>query len=74
MSDAADIAYAGAAAQARMIRDGEVSAVEVVAATLERIAHLDPRLNAYRVVIAEPALPEAQHAHARPPAPVGKNR
>lgn len=65
MSDAADIAYAGAAAQARMIRDGEASAVEVVTATLERIARLDPELSAYRVVFAERALAEAEQADAR---------
>ena len=63
--DATDLAYAGAAEQARLVRDGEVSAREVVEATLERIERLDPRLNAYRVVFAERALAEADQADAR---------
>ena len=47
------------------MRDGEVSAREVVEATLERIERLDPRLNAFRVVFAERALAEADQADAR---------
>ena len=63
--DATDLAYAGAVQQARLVRDREVSAREVVEATLERIARLDPQLNAYRVVFAERALAEAEQADAR---------
>lgn len=63
--DGAELAFAGAARQARMVADGEVSAVELVTATLERIERLDPQLNAYRVVWAERALLEAQQADAR---------
>ena len=63
--DATDLAYAGAAEQARMIREGEVSAREVVTATLERIDAVQPRINAYRVVFAERALAEADQADAR---------
>jgi len=63
--DATDLAYAGAARQARLIAAGEVSAREVVRATLDRIDRLDPQLNAYRVVLAEGALSEADHADAR---------
>ena len=63
--DATDLAYAGAAEQARLVREGEVSAREVVEATLERIARVDPQLNAYRVVFAERALAEADQADAR---------
>lgn len=58
--DATDLAYAGAAEQARMVREGEVSAREVVEATLERIERIDPQLNAYRIVFAERALAEAE--------------
>jgi len=58
--DATDLAYAGAAEQARMVREGDVSAREVVEATLERIERLDPALNAYRVVFGERALAEAE--------------
>jgi amidase len=63
--DATDLAFAGAARQAELIAAGEVSAREVVGATLERIEHVDPHLNAYRVVIAERALTEADQADAR---------
>jgi amidase len=55
-----ELAYAGAAEQARLVRAREVSAHEVVTATLARIARHDPRLNAYRVVLAEQALREAE--------------
>src|ERR1700750_3367881 len=65
--DATDLAYAGAARQARLIAAGEVSARDVVTATLDRIDRLDPQLNAYRVVFAERALAEADAAGARPP-------
>lgn len=63
--DATDLAYAGAAEQARMVRESEVTAREVVEATLARIARVDPTLNAYRVVFAERALAEADQADAR---------
>ena len=63
--DATDLAYAGAARQARLIAAGEVSAREVVRATLDRIERLDPHLAAYRVVLAEHALTEADQADAR---------
>src|SRR3954451_9629017 len=63
--DATTLAFAGAAEQARLIRAGEVSSREVVEATLARIARLDPTLNAYRVVLAERALAEADQADGR---------
>ena len=63
MSD--DIAFAGAARQAEMVRAGEVSPTELVQLCLERIARLDPQLNAFRKVFAEKALLEAQQAEAR---------
>src|SRR6185312_11007271 len=63
--DATDLAYAGAGRQAQLIAAGEVSAREVVAATLDRIEKVDPQLNAYRVVLAERALTEADQADAR---------
>jgi amidase len=63
--DATDLAYAGAARQAQLIAAGEVSARDVVRATLERIERIDPRLNAFRVVLAERALAEAEQADAR---------
>lgn len=63
MSD--DIAFAGAARQAEMVRAGEVSPTELVQLCLDRIARLDPRLNAFRKVLGEKALLEAQQAEAR---------
>src|SRR4051794_7066194 len=48
-----------------MIRDGEVSSRELVELYLERIERFDPQLNAYRVVMAERALAEADQADAR---------
>lgn len=63
--DATTFLFAGAAEQARLVRDGELSARELVEATLRRIEALDPQLNAYRVVLAERALIEADQADAR---------
>jgi amidase len=63
--DATTLALAGAAEQARLIRAGEVSAREVLEATLARIDRLDPTLNAYRTVLAERALLDADQADGR---------
>ncbi len=60
-----EIAFAGAARQAEMVRKGEVSPTELVRMCLERIERLDPELNAFRVVLAEKALLEAEQAEAR---------
>ena len=60
-----DLAFAGLAKQAALIRAGEVSSRELVELYLERIARLDPELNAYRVVMAERALIEADQADSR---------
>ena len=63
--DAAELAFAGAARQAELIRAREVSARELVQLYLDRIERLDPQLNAYRAVFAERALAEAAQADAR---------
>ncbi|HWT91329.1 MAG TPA: amidase [Solirubrobacterales bacterium] len=60
-----DIAFAGAAKQAEMVRAGEVSPTELVRLYLERIERLDPTLNAFRKVFAERAMLEAEQAEAR---------
>jgi amidase len=65
MASPEDIAFAGAARQAEMIRAGEISPSELVRLYLERIERLDPQLNAFRVVFAERALLEADQAEAR---------
>ncbi|HUH81912.1 MAG TPA: amidase [Solirubrobacteraceae bacterium] len=63
--EATELAYAGIARQAQLIRDGEVSSVELVGVYLERIARLNPVLNAFRTVLGERVLLEAEQADAR---------
>ncbi len=63
--DAEDLAYAGLAKQAALVRAGEVSSRELVELYLERIGRLDPQLNAYSVVLEERALVEADQADSR---------
>ena len=53
------LAFAGPAALAAMVRDGQVHPRELVELSLRRIESLDPQLNAFRVVLAEQALAEA---------------
>lgn len=65
VTDLTDLAFAGAAEQARLIREGRLSSRELVEATLARIERLDPQLNAYRAVFADQALAEADQADAR---------
>jgi amidase len=60
-----EIAYAGVARQAELLRSGERSATELTELYLERIERLDPTLNAFRVVRAERALEEARMAQER---------
>jgi len=60
-----ELAFAGAARQAEMVRKGEVSATELVGFYLDRIQRLDPELNAFRKVFAERAMLEADQAEAR---------
>jgi amidase len=47
--------YTGLAEQARLVRDGAVTARELVELSLDRIAKLDPELNAFRCVMADSA-------------------
>jgi amidase len=63
--DATDLAYAGIARQAQLVADGEVFSRELVDLYLERIARLNPKLNAFRVVFDERARMEADQADAR---------
>lgn len=66
MADAdADVAFAGIARQAEMVRAGEVSARELVGLYLDRIERLNPTLNAFIEVFGERALVEADAADAR---------
>jgi amidase len=63
--DRPDLAFAGVARQAELVRAGEVSARDLVELYLERIERLDPQLNAFRVVMDERALADADQADAR---------
>src|SRR5688572_11804926 len=60
-----ELAFAGVARQAELIRAGEVSSRELVELYLERIERLDPELNAFRTVMAERAVVDAQQADGR---------
>jgi amidase len=60
-----DVAFAGAARIAEMVRAKEASPTELVDLYLERIERLDPKLNAYRVVLAEGARADAKRAEER---------
>jgi amidase len=63
--DPQDLAFAGIAAQAELLRAGEVSARELLDVYLERIDRIDPRLSSFRVVYHERARAEADQADAR---------
>jgi amidase len=63
--DPADLAFAGLARQAELIRAGEVSSRELTELYLERIGRLDPLLRSYRIVLADEALAAADAADAR---------
>jgi amidase len=63
--DATELAFAGVARQAELIRAGSVSSAELVELYLDRIARLDPGLNAFRVVFSERVRAEAAQADAR---------
>ena len=63
--DATNLAFAGAARQVKLLRGREVSPRELVETYLRRIERIDPELNAFRKVLAERALLEADQAGAR---------
>ncbi len=60
-----DLAFAGLTRHAELIAAGELSSRALTELFLSRIARLDPQLNAYRVVLGERALAEADAADAR---------
>ncbi|CAM3248124.1 amidase [Mycobacterium intermedium] len=63
--DPSDLAFAGAAEQARMLADGEITAPMLLEVYLERIERLDSDLRAYRVVRYDGAREEAEAAQQR---------
>jgi amidase len=60
-----ELAFAGLARQAELVRAGEVSPRELVELHLERIDRVERTVNAFRVVRAEQALAEADEAAKR---------
>ncbi|MCH9722572.1 MAG: amidase [Actinomycetia bacterium] len=63
--DATDIAFAGAAEQARMLAAGDISAPALLELYLERITRVDREVRSYRVVLVESARREAAAAQVR---------
>jgi amidase len=61
-----ELAFLSAVEQARLVRTGEVSAVELVELYLERIARIDPELNAFVTVCADEALATARAVGSAP--------
>jgi amidase len=62
---AADIAFAGAVEQARLLAAGAITAPVLLQTYLDRINRLNPVLRAYRVVLEESARAEAAGAQQR---------
>jgi amidase len=62
---APDLAFAGLAVQADLLRSREVSSRELVELSLARIEATQPTLNAFRVVLPEAALAAADEADTR---------
>src|ERR1700704_2134667 len=60
-----ELAFAGVAGQAALIRSGELSARELTENTLRRIERLDSTLNAFVRVLADEALDEATRLDQR---------
>lgn len=60
-----EVAFAGIARHAEMLRARDVSSRELTEAYLERIERIDPQLNAYRLVLGDKALAQADEADRR---------
>jgi amidase len=63
--DVGDLAFAGAAEQARLLAAGTVTAPALLEVYLDRIARLDPQLRSYRIILADSARREAGAAQRR---------
>ncbi|MDT5055895.1 MAG: amidase [Mycobacterium sp.] len=63
--DSRELAFAGAAEQARMLADGTITAPELLELYLERIARLDRELRSFRAVLTDSARQEAGVAQDR---------
>jgi amidase len=64
-SNSRELAFAGAAEQARLLAAGTITAPALLEVYLERIARLEPQLRCYRVVLADTARAEAAAAQQR---------
>jgi len=62
-----DIAFLDATAQAGLVRDGEVSAQELVTASIERIERLNPQLNAVITPLYDQAAAAAKNINTTVP-------
>ncbi|MEI6446260.1 MAG: amidase [Actinomycetes bacterium] len=62
--DQDDLMFAGLARQAEMVRGGQVTSVELVTASLDRIERFDGLLNSFRVVMRDEAIAAAKAADA----------
>ena len=65
MPAATDLADCSASELLQLYRSGQASPVEATRAVLERIARLNPRLNAFCLVDADAALQAARESEAR---------
>jgi amidase len=63
-AEESDLAFAGPLELSRRVREKDVSARELVEMFLARIERIDPRLNAFRVTLAEEALATASQIDA----------
>ena len=64
MADSVELCYLSIADASALMRDGELSPVELTRAFLQRIEELDPKLQAYITVLPESAMTEARRAGA----------
>ncbi|HUY58701.1 MAG TPA: amidase family protein [Solirubrobacteraceae bacterium] len=67
-----DLAFAGPLKLAAMVRSRELGARELVELYLARIERIDPRLNAFRVTLADEALATASQIDAGGPEAAGR--
>jgi amidase len=63
--DPRELAFAGAAEQARLLASGTITAPALLDVYLDRITRIDPELRSYRVVLADSARREAAAAQDR---------
>jgi amidase len=63
--DLDELLWAGADAQAQALRDGTVTAPDLLEAVLHRVAEVDPRLNLFRVLYVDEARAAAAQAQQR---------